>query len=206
MVFVAIFPLITVSNCSTTILSDLASFCKDNGMRYVKIVSRKNKLNIAKHIFDHGIQAGFNITLLNFAYDTQIIFGYDYLEIKTNESIDSIEKHKIKRSILTFTKALDLKKEKDLMQFIKSKFMNTNSFFYLVYPNSKGQLKYKQVISLRNNTHVIIQEVSFQGNNSAMTERYNLENMRIYSNTISWHPYLMVDDCDNLGQNCDVKG
>ena len=84
--------------------------------------------------------------------------------------------------------------------------MNTNSFFYLVYPNSKGQLKYKQVISLRNNTHVIIQEVSFQANNSAMTERYNLENMRIYSNTISWHPYLMVDDCDNLGQNCDVKG
>ena len=55
MVFVAIFPLITVSNCSTTILSDLASFCKDNGMRYVKIVSRKNKLNIAKHLFQDGI-------------------------------------------------------------------------------------------------------------------------------------------------------
>ena len=189
--------------------SSLVPFCKANGLRYLRFVSNGMKVDrdLIQEIYENGLQVGLKKEILNFNQDTQIIIFENFNALdKSHKWINAISKHKIKRSILTFTNTFDKINEENLLTFIKSKFQDKNSFFYLIYPNFKNEMIFKQILSLTNNTIVSVQDLTFQNGTYVIKEHYNLEQMKILSNTQSWHPYLMLNNCDQEGRNCEIEG
>ena len=37
-------------------------------------------------------------------------------------------------------------------------------------------------------------------------DNHNLEGLKLYSNTLTWAPYFIITNCDDNGQNCEIKG
>ena len=80
-----------------------------------------------------------------------------------------------------------------------------NIWFTLLYQRFENTTKYFNIISISNNTKTLKQEINF-GETNQIIENYDLEGMILYSNTLSWAPYFMISNCDEIGKNCEMKG
>ena len=80
-----------------------------------------------------------------------------------------------------------------------------NIWLTLLYQMFENTTKYCNIISISNNTKTLRQEINF-GKTNQIIENYDLEGMQLYSNTLSWAPYFMISNCDEIGQNCEMKG
>ena len=79
-----------------------------------------------------------------------------------------------------------------------------NAWFILLYQNSI-MTKYRNILSLPNNTKTLVQDIEFAESNQ-MVKNYNLEGLELYSNTLSWEPYFMISNCDDMGKDCKMRG
>ena len=80
-----------------------------------------------------------------------------------------------------------------------------NIWLTLLYQRFENTTKYFNIISISNNTKTLKQEINF-GETNQIIENYDLEGMKLYSNTLSWAPYFMISNCDEIGKNCEMKG
>ena len=70
--------------------------------------------------------------------------------------------------------------------------------------------KYRNIISLQNNTKTLVQDIKFDERNQIL-ENYDLEGLKLYSNTLSWAHYFQISNCkdmhnDEMGKDCDMTG
>ena len=65
--------------------------------------------------------------------------------------------------------------------------------------------KFHQVISLTNSTQTLFTEIKFNALNQII-EDFDFEGITIFSNTLSWAPYFLIENCDEFGRNCDLSG
>ena len=76
----------------------------------------------------------------------------------------------------------------------------------LAYYRSYSMMtNYYQVLSLINSTRTLVHELEFT-KLGQIIDNIDMEGLTIYSNTLSWAPYFIIENCDEFGRNCDMSG
>ncbi len=84
--------------------------------------------------------------------------------------------------------------------------LQKDAHFYLLYTKDPQMTtSFNQVLSLRNSTRTLLQEVQFD-KLGLVIDHIDMEGVTLISNTLSWAPYFIIENCDELGQNCDLSG
>jgi hypothetical protein len=78
-----------------------------------------------------------------------------------------------------------------------------DSLFYLAVSSEHG-VQWYQVITLKSGCAMT--ELQFSKETFQIVEDYNLNGLTIYSLSITWAPYLSLEDCDKSGENCKTYG
>ena len=112
--------------------------------------------------------------------------------------------HRIKKSILVFADELSASQEIELKDSLDG-LVTYDAWLTMIYKKQDSMTAYKNVLSLNNSTKTLMQDLKFNVRNQ-IVDTYNLEEMMIYSNTLSWMPYFSITNCDEMGKNCDIKG
>ena len=195
---------------SKTIYNEVATFCDQNGMRFLTISSFDGDAdNTISKMFDATKNSKIRARYLpNSKIDSSMEFHLDdFLAISSGPEIttgfesalESIKSRKVKKSLLLIPSQVD---ERQLMEKLQE--LKGNAFFYLVYLGNTKTI-FKQVISLSDNHQTLVSDIDFDHFGFIM-EDYNLQGVHIVSNTISWAPFFVVEDCNQLGQKCKSSG
>ena len=152
---------------SNTIFTDVANFCKNNGLVYLTATSidglMKNELWSAFEAFqDTRIRfravppEEIESSLMEFHFDDFLVIsrGPENSQLFQSE-LDAIKLRKIRKSVLLIPKQIN---EIQLMEELQA--MQGNAFFYLAYPDSE-KTHFKRVISLSNNSQTVVTEIEF---------------------------------------------
>ena len=201
--------LITFSQ-SLTIYNEVATFCDQNGMRFLTISSFDSDVdNAISKMFESTKNSNIRArSLTNSKLDSTMEFHLDdFLAISSgpklatefHNALESIKSRKIKKSLLLIPSQVDEERMMKKLQELKG-----NAFFYLAYPGST-KTKFKQVISLSDNDQTIISDIEFN-QFGFIIEDYNLQGVHLVSNTLSWAPWFVLEDCNVLGQVCKSSG
>ena len=118
--------------------------------------------------------------------------------------LEHIGNHKIRKTILLFVDPFNSYQESKLIDFLND-LVTGNAWFSVLYLNSNLTTKYRNILSLSNNTKTLVQDIKFTKRNK-MEEKYDLEGLGLYSNTLSWAHYFMISNCDDTGRECEMKG
>ena len=199
--------------------TDLASFCSNNGMVYLSLSTTdeqpllQNKVRSAYVAFQtHGLRVrklSYDKLYpeLNFDLDTLILLTETKVlsqPSKFQMYLEHIEKHKIRKTILLFIDHFDSDQESKLNDAL-GHLVTGNAWFSVMYLNYSNTTKYRNIISLQNNTKTLVQDIEFAESNQ-MVKNYNLEGLELYSNTLSWAPYFIISNCNDKGQECEMSG
>ena len=80
-----------------------------------------------------------------------------------------------------------------------------DAWFTIMYQKSANMTAYKNILSINNSTKTLVQDIKFNKVDQ-MVDEINMEEITIYSSTLSWMPYFSISNCDDMGKNCDIKG
>jgi hypothetical protein len=103
-----------------------------------------------------------------------------------------------------FVDYLDLDQESKLNDALNN-LVSGNAWFSVMYPNYSNTTKYRNILSLQNNTKTLVQDIEFTESNQ-IVKNYDLEGLELYSNTLSWAPYFIISNCNDKGQECEMSG
>ena len=213
-----LFFVLATGNCQQ-IYHDLAKFCNDNGMVFTSLTTSYNDLPMKKEA-TKAVQALVKdnvrvrnipfeklMKVIEFDTDVHILLSDLRLLDDTNKFrmyMQTLGEHKIKRSILIFSEELNKEKEAMLSDNLNN-LLEVNGFFYSLYQKPGNKTAYKQILSLQNTTQTVFQDVEVNSLNQ-ITENFDMEGMFLISNTLSWAPYFTVENCNSMGQNCELGG
>ena len=77
--------------------------------------------------------------------------------------------------------------------------LQPSAFFYMAL-SSTCCMDWHQVISLKSGS--IINVLKFADNSSRVIETFDLHGLKITSTSLTWAPYLTIDDCNEYGLEC----
>ena len=198
------------------IYNDLANFCSQNGFVYLSISTTDESVLLYKKAVEaylkfenHNkrVRKVNSFQELQFNLDTWVILTQTKILSETNKFqiyLEQIGEHRIKKSVLVFTDLLDASQENELQDTLKS-LVNDNAWFYLLYQRLDNITEYKNILSLSNSTKTLVQDLKLNKNNQII-QNYNLEGIKLYSKTLTWAPYFVINDCDEKGKNCEFEG
>ena len=144
---------------------------------------------------------------LNFDLDALVLLAETKILSEPNTFqmyLENIGNHKIRKTILMFVDYLDLDQESKLNDALNN-LVSGNAWFSVMYPNDSNTTKYRNILSLQNNTKTLVQDIEFTESNQ-MVKNYDLEGLELYSNTLSWAPYFIISNCNDKGQECEMSG
>ena len=144
---------------------------------------------------------------LNFDLDALVLLAETKILSEPNTFqmyLENIGNHKIRKTILMFVDYLDLDQESKLNDALNN-LVSGNAWFSVMYPNYSNTTKYRNILSLQNNTKTLVQDIEFTESNQ-MVKNYDLEGLELYSNTLSWAPYFIISNCNDKGQECEMSG
>ena len=79
--------------------------------------------------------------------------------------------------------------------------LQATAFFYIAIPVSgKTEMTWHQIISVKSGSSIT--KLKFERNKSKIIEAYDLQGLQIRSTSLTWPPYLTIDDCNAEGKNC----
>ena len=79
--------------------------------------------------------------------------------------------------------------------------LQANAFFYLALPTkSSAEMTWHQIISLKSGS--VINHLTFAESSSRIIEKFDLQGLQITSTSLTWAPYLTIDDCNEDGLEC----
>ena len=151
---------------SNTIYTDVANFCKNNGLVYLTATTfdglMKNELSKAFEAFQgtklrlRAIPVQDIDSSMEFHFDDFLVIskGPQFPQLFQSE-LNAIKLRKIRKSLLVIPKQIN-----DIQLLKELQIMQGNAFFYLAYPGN-GKTEFKQIISLSNNTQTIVTDIQF---------------------------------------------
>ena len=204
--------------------TDLANFCSNNGMVYLSLTTTdeqlllQNKARMAYMAFQkHGLRVRrLNYDKLNselsFDLDTLILLSGKNILSKPNTFqmyLEDIGNHKIRKTILLFVDHFDSNQESKLNNSLNN-LVAGNAWFSVMYQNYSNMTRYRNILSLQNNTRTLVQDIELTESNQ-IVENHDLEGLELISNTLSWKPYMEISNCkdmhnDDIGKNCEISG
>ena len=211
-VFISINFLVIFCEASHIFL-DVANFCQNNGMKYVTLTSdnkekwkKETSILVKKGIRVKSTEIDNLYQELNFDQDVLLMSvkrNVLFDNVKIKRYLGEISKHKVRRSVFVFNENLRTNDELLLEEKLES-LLDVDAFFYLMY-SKEDTIYQKKVISLRNSTKTLVQDLKFN-DLMQIEDEYNLEGITLISNTLSWAPYFLISGCDEFGQNCTLGG
>ena len=200
------------------IYTDLANFCSNNGMFFLSLTTTDEKSllqNKAQKAFVAFQKYDLRVRRLSYnKLYPELNFNLDTLILLTETKnlsepfrfqmyLEHIGNHKIRKTILVFIDHFDSNEESKLNDALNN-LVTGNAWFILLYQNSI-MTKYRNILSLPNNTKTLVQDMKLNERNQ-MAEIQDLEGLELYSNTLSWEPYFMISNCDDMGKDCKMRG
>ena len=192
------------------IYDDVGTFCRNNGFFYItgstfdgfmtkelqKVfeVFKGTKIRL-RALPEDQIKSSMEFHLDDFLVVSNGPSNSDIFQLE----LEAIKLRKVKKSLLLIPHQID---ERKLLEELES--MQGSAFFYVVYEGAE-KTEFKQVISLFNNTKTVILDIKFN-HFGHIIEDYNLQGSKIFSNTLPWAPYFMMEECDENGKNCKNSG
>ena len=209
---------------SDQLYTDVANFCSNNGMVYVTLTTTddqplsQNKAWKAYVAFQkHGLR------VRRLSYDKlypELNFDMDTLVLLTDTNIlskprtfqiylEHIGNHRIRKTILLFSDHFDSNQESKLNDALNNLVIG-NAWFSVLYQDFANMTKYRNIISLSNNTKTLVQDIELT-ESKQIVERHDLEGLELYSNTLSWAPYFIITNCkdlhnDEMEKDCEMSG
>ena len=204
--------------------TDVANFCSNNGMVYITLTTTddqplsQNKAWKAYVAFQkHGLR------VRRLSYDKlypELNFDMDTLVLLTDTNIlskprtfqiylEHIGNHRIRKTILLFSDHFDSNQESKLNDALNNLVIG-NAWFSVLYQDFANMTKYRNIISLTNNTKTLVQDIELT-ESKQIVERHDLEGLELYSNTLSWAPYFIITNCkdlhnDEMEKDCEMSG
>ena len=205
---------------SGSLYEELADFCSSNGLIFLSLTTTDGRNLILHKKAGHAFKVleKHNLRVRRLSYTKlipELTFDLDTFILLTERKIlsevdifqmylEHIGNHKIRKTILVFTDQLSVLEETELNTILNDH-ITGNSWFTIMYQRFDNITKYQNIISITNNTKTLVQDIKFDQNNK-IRDNYNLEGLKLYSNTLTWAPYFTITNCDAEGRNCEMKG
>ena len=127
------------------------------------------------------------------------IFMFDRANDDLLSYLRAIVQRKIKMSLLILSDPWDAEKLNLIKKHLSD--LRATAFFYIAMPTSNlSELTWHQIISIKSGT--TIASLKFVRNTYRIMETFDLQGLQITSTSLTWAPYLTIDDCDEKGLNC----
>ena len=117
---------------------------------------------------------------------------------KINHFINTIEETKVRRSLLLIIGPWKDNEEDDFKSNLE---MTKNMWFYVAYIISESYVMWKEVITLQ--TGYTINQLKFLNGSLKVKEEYNLNGLKIRATSLTWAPFLTIDNCNEEGLECE---
>ena len=198
--------------------TDLANFCSNNGMVYLSLTTTDEQLllqNKARMAYMAFQKHGLRVRRLNYdKLNSELSFNLDTLILLSDKNILSkpntfqmylevIGNHKIRKTILLFVDRFDSNQVSELNDALNN-LVAGNAWFIVMYQNYSNMTKYRNILSLQNNTRTLVQDIELTKSNQ-IVENYDLEGLELISNTLSWAPYFEISNCKEMHNNAMKK-
>ena len=172
-------------------------FSTIRNFRYVAIHNHSLDIYGAKYLMKK-----FDIRL-RYLGNLQDINEMDFLLINNDQldkGIGMTISQRLQKTTLVYVK-------EDQLGIFKSKLQdfNLNLSMFLILDDGHSEIHMKEVISLTNHPEVIINDVaiSFHGYVEKISDFHGLH---LKSISGQWWPWIIVKDCENSNQNCQLDG
>ena len=127
------------------------------------------------------------------------IFIYNDTMDNLLDFLTEIVKRQIRMSLLIISEPWIVERTNLIKKHLSD--LQATAFFYLAI--SAGSLKklcWHQVISLKSGSSIT--NLKFEKNTWKIIETYDLQGLQITSTSLTWAPYLTIDECNDDGLNC----
>ena len=130
---------------------------------------------------------------IDFSRDSIVIIASAEDSSNWNNYIELLIQTEIESATIAFPSKLSHKNRNLFLYQMKSK--KKNSYFYWIYPIGKksSKMSFNRVLTLENVFQVIVNGVKFN-DFGHMKEDYNLQGLKILSTTVSWPPYIYLNE------------
>ena len=176
----------------------IQQFLTSNGHNYVDIIYNSSAwqgLSLRDIYFTR-------IHIDNIAKTKQNSFGiflYDPDKDDIQRFLTVIQQRQIKMTLLIVFKAWD----KNITDLIKKwlSHLHALSFFYMAMtPNISSAMTWHQVISLKSGN--VMNNLDFANHSYKIIDTFDLHGLQITSTSLTWAPYLTIDNCNEFGLEC----
>ena len=185
------------------VFEELEHFLNDNGHRYVDLIYNVSSAQskwlafVPKSISVARLKIGDVFQAKQQAFG---IFLFDDEMDDIQAILRVIVQRKIKMSLLLYTTPI---REGELALEKQLKMLSAVGLFYVAVINTKATISWYQVMSLL--TGSVLEELTFANNSFLVLESYNLHGLHIRSTTLTWAPFLTIDDCNMKGLECKTN-
>lgn len=111
--------------------------------------------------------------------------------------INTIEDTKVRRCLLLI---IGEWKDNEEDEFKRKLNMTQNLWFYLAHLSPENYVMWMEVITLR--TGYTINQLKFLNGSQQIKEDYNLNGLKVRATSLSWAPFLTIDNCNEEGLEC----
>ena len=190
------------ARASSQAFKELEHFLTDNGHQYVDIIYNSSSSTNWVAFRPRSISvARFQLHKVRKAANEA--FGIFTFETEKDELMPILQKifqQKVKMSLLLFIEPSvnsesTLKKHLDILK--------AAGLFYMAVLNKSAIISWYQVMTLKTGT--VMQQLTFAENTFRIVENYNLQGLRIRSTTLTWAPFLTINDCNKTGLACMIN-
>ena len=201
------------------IYDDLANFCSNNGLVFISLTTTGETPMLHKEagkafmtLENHKLRTR-RLTyprllpVLQFNLDTMVILTETNIMSEPEKFLmylKQIGKHRIRKTVMVFSDELSESQEMELKDSLQG-LVTYDAWFTIMYQKPANMTAYKNILSINNSTKTLMQDIKFNKVNQ-MVDEINMEEITIYSSTLSWMPYFSITNCDDMGKNCDIKG
>ena len=199
-----------------TMIENILSFLELNGKRHLAITSMEdsNEMNVMEfmyklleksklqnHVYskliltssDDNERVSTITESLDFYKDSLLVIASPQNTSRWDDYLDLLTKTEVMSSTLILPEVLTSDQKKMIMSKLEK--LAKSTFFYWAFPEDKhsGKIVWNRVITLVNVKQVVTNKLNFN-QFGHIVEDYDMQGMHIMSTTVSWPPYIFLNE------------
>ena len=175
------------------LITNIGKMLSINHYKHLAVVDYNNSSNIDINSWKNLMKRPYNLKLTTIFDNMEILDDQDFILILNFQNIDIDLWRKI--SNRPSKRTLILLKNSSLKNFTNN-VLEVNQYLglYIVTYNNKNEVKFKEIISLKDQNRLIISEIEMNTIGMAK-ELSDLQGIHLNGITGEWRPYFNVNDC-----------
>ena len=199
--------LLLISDCSglyIDLFKEVNTFLIDNGHKEVTIVSNSSANKWARfRPKDIPFMTRKIDDLSEKRFDGFAIFIFDSNQDNIAKYLGIMAERKVGQSLLIFTEPQEEEHSRTAV-FKNLTIMKAKTFFYATWPREKeDNMSWYHVISTSSGN--VMASLTFVNASLKIRKSFDLAGLQVTSTTLTWAPFLTINDCNHLGLECDAN-